>query len=122
MAFQQPPVFSDKIPMEAQALMMQPEAINMLKHVNGFDLISLFYFQMPFMMLHKDTASLEKDGQKLLSVAGLSLLAGVVANVQLKRISINFLKWPFWARYPIRLAVLGLPFIATYSTILEKGN
>lgn len=122
MAFQQPPVFSDKIPMEAQALMMQPEAINMLKYVNGFDLISLFYFQMPFMMLPKDTASMEKDGQKLLTAAGLSLVAGVIANIQLKRISMNFLKWPFYARYPIRLGVLALPFLATYPTILEKGN
>lgn len=55
---QQPPVFNEKIPMEAQAIMMQPEAINMLRAVNGFDLLSLFYFQMPFMLLPKYTVAL----------------------------------------------------------------
>ncbi len=33
---QQPPQFSDKIPMEAQALVLQPEALIMLRQVNGW--------------------------------------------------------------------------------------
>lgn len=95
---------------------MQPEAVNMLRAVNGFDLLSLFYFQMPFMLLPKYTATLEKSGQKLLSTAGISLLLGVFANVQIKRINMNFLKWPIYVKLPIRLAVLAAPFALFYST------
>lgn len=118
----QPPVFNDKIPMEAQALMMQPEAVNMLRQLNGFDLISLFYFQMPFMLLPKEINSLEKKGQKLLSYTGASLLLGIVLNVQVKRISMNFLKLPFYVRYPVRLGIMALAFAPFYSSISEKGT
>jgi hypothetical protein len=89
----------------------------MLKQVNGFDLLSLFYFQMPFMLLPKDTQTLEKGGQKLLSIVGLSTLIGIAANIQIKRISLNFLRWPFYLRYPIRLGVMALPFAGFYSAI-----
>ena len=94
----------------------------MLKQVNGFDLVSLFWFQMPFMMLPKDTAAIEKSGQKLLSVAGLSFLLGLFANVQIKRINMNFLKLPIYVKFPIRMAVMALPFAAFSSVIAEKGN
>ena len=73
---------------------------------------------MPFMMLPKDTTALEKTGQKLLSVAGLSLLLGVVANIQVKRINMNFLKLPFYVRYPVRLGIMALPF-AAFSSVLQ---
>lgn len=89
----------------------------MLKYVQGFDLLSLYYFQMPFMLLPRDTVALEKSGQKLLSVVGLGTLIGIVANVQLKRISMNFLKWPFYARFPVRLGVMALPFLPFYPVI-----
>lgn len=119
---QQPPVLSDKIPIEAQALMMQPEALNMLKHINGLDLVSLFYFQMPFMMLPKDDAALTNTGKKLTTAVGVATILGLIANVQIKRISMNFLKWPFYARLPVRLGVMALPFIPFYPTIVEKAN
>lgn len=114
---QQPPNFSDKIPIEAQALLMQPEAVNMLRQLQGFDLISLFYFQMPFMFLPKDINTIEKNGQKIVSLAGLSLLLGVAANTQIKRINMNFLKWSWYKRLPIRLGIMGIPFLAFYPTL-----
>lgn len=115
--YQQPPSFSDKIPIEAQALLMQPQALNMLKQLQGFDLMSLFYFQMPFMLLPKDITTMEKSGQKIVSLAGLSLLLGVAANTQIKRINMNFLKWPWYARLPIRLGVMAIPFAGFYPTL-----
>lgn len=120
MAYQQPPIPSQKIPIEAQALLMQPEAINMMKTIHGFDIMSLFYFQMPFMLLPKDVSGMEKCGQKIVSVAGLSLLIGVAVNTQIKRVHMNFLKWPWYARFPIRLGVMAIPFAAFYSTLNQK--
>lgn len=74
------------------------------------------------MLLPRDSAALERSGQKLLSVVGLSTLLGIVANVQIKRINMNFLKWPLIARLPVRLGVMALPFLPFYPTISEKAN
>lgn len=96
---------------------MQPEAVNMLRSIHNFDLMSLFYFQMPFMLLPKDVSAMEKSGQKIVSLSGLSLLIGVAVNTQIKRVNMNFLKWPWYTRFPIRLGVMALPFAAFYSTL-----
>jgi len=110
MAFQQPPKILDNVPLEAQMLLTQPQAVSMMKQMKGFDLLSLYYFQMPFMLLQKDTQRIEKVGQKFLSTAGLGLLAGIILNVQIKRVNLNFLKLPLIVRLPIRLAILAAPF------------
>ena len=82
--------------------------------------MSLFLFQIPFMLLPKDTATVEKAGQKIgVTIAG-GLAFGVFANVQIKRISMNFLKWPFFFRLPIRLGVMAIPFIPLYPILNEK--
>ena len=57
--FQQgPPAFDQNLPMEAQAIIAQPEALKMLRDVKGFELASLFYFQMPFMLNPKFSTKL----------------------------------------------------------------
>jgi len=122
MAFQQPPKMIDGIPPEAQMLLMQPQAVGMIKQMKGFDLLSLYYFQMPFMLLQKDTQRIEKVGQKFLSTAGLGALAGIILNVQIKRVNMNFLKLPFFVRLPIRLAIFALPFGLLFPRIKEAGN
>ncbi len=99
---------------------MDPNALNMLKYTNHLDLISLLYFQLPFMMLPKDDIALKKTGKKLISLVGGGLLGGFIANVQIKRINKNFLRWPFYVRFPIRFAVMALPFALLYPSIEEK--
>lgn len=120
--FQQPPTFSSKIPMEAQGLVMQPEALQMLAQVQGFDLLALFYMQMPFMMLEKDKIMLEKGGQNLIKYALLGLTVGVVANVQLKRLPVRFLERPWFVRYPVRIATMMLPFALLAQPIMKAGD
>lgn len=122
MGFQQPPKMPDNVPPEVQMLLMQPQAVSMLKQMKGFDLLSLYYFQMPFMLLQKDTQRIEKVGQKFLSTAGLGLLAGIILNVQIKRVSLNFLKLPLFVRLPIRLAIFAAPFGLLFPRIKEAGN
>jgi len=72
---------------------------------------------MPFMLSPKDVQSLEKGGKKLLLATGGSAILGIAANISLKKISLNFLKWPFYFRFPIRLGVMALPLIGFYPTI-----
>ena len=43
--------------------------------------------------------------------------AGVISNVMLKKISINFLKLHWSLRYPIRLTILALPYAIMYPKI-----
>lgn len=47
----------------------------------------------------------------------MSLVAGTFLNVQIKKIYMNFLKWPIYARIPIRLGIMGIPFVAAGSLI-----
>ena len=52
----------------------------------------------------------------------MSLVAGTFLNVQIKKIYMNFLKWPIYARIPIRLGIMGIPFVAAGSLIAEKAD
>ena len=123
LGFQQgPPVFNPNIPIEAQGLIAQPEAVKMLRQVNGFDLLSLLYFQMPFMLLPKDAQRLEKVGQKFVTTGVLGLVAGIFLNVQVKRISMNFLKLPMLVKLPIRLAIMTIPFAILSPQIKAAGE
>lgn len=40
------------------------------------------------------------------------LIAGVTINVQFKRIYPNIVSLPFYARLPLRMILLGIPFVA----------
>ena len=111
---------SGDIPFEAQALLMQPQAVEMFAPLEGFNLVSLFYFQLPFMLRKNELTTLQKNGQKLIAYTGTSLALGFIANIQIKRLYMNFLKWPIYARVPIRLGIMALPFIAFKSLFYEK--
>ena len=119
---QQPPQISDKVPIEAQALILQPEAMRMLKDIEGFQLLSLFYFQMPFMLKPQDATILEKGSQKFLTLLGAGLSLGVIANVQVKRLYMNFLKWPIYARIPIRLGIMAIPFALLANPLNQRAD
>ena len=119
---QQPPQLSDKVPIEAQALMMQPEAVNMLRGINGYELLSLFYFQMPFMLKNSDRTVLEKSGMKLFTLLGGAFSLGVIANVQVKRLYMNFLKWPILARIPLRPSIMAIPFALFSQPLTQRSD
>ena len=94
----------------------------MLRGINGFQLISLFYFQMPFMLKPQDITVLEKGSQKLFTLLGASFSLGVIANIQIKRVYMNFLKWPIFARIPIRLGIMAIPFGLLHKPLTEKAD
>lgn len=74
---------------------------------------------MPFMLLPKDSKQLEKGLEKAGMYTGLGLIAGTILNVQVKRVSLNFLKWPIFFRLPVRLALMALPFALLYPKLKE---
>lgn len=94
----------------------------MLREIEGFQLVSLFYFQMPFMLKPKDTVVLEKASQKLLTLMLASVSLGIFANVQVKRLYMNFLKWPIYGRIPVRLGIMAIPFAMFSSPLSSKAD
>lgn len=92
----------------------------MLNTVNGFELISLYYFQMPFMLQPKYVDRLEKNSKSLIKNLGFCMVAGSLLNVQVKRLYMNFLKWPFYARLPVRFAIMAAPFAIVSNTLTSK--
>ena len=77
---------------------------------------------MPFMLQPKDVNILEKSTQKFLTLLSASLSLGVIANVQIKRLYMNFLKWPIYARIPIRLGVMAIPFALLTKPLNERAD
>ena len=58
--------------------------------------------------------------KSLVKYCSLSLLAGTMINFQIKKVHMNFLKWPIFIKVPIRLGVMAIPFGFTYSLITNK--
>jgi hypothetical protein len=117
-----PPPLDDNsgIPHYAQALMMQPQAYESLKDVDGFNLLLVYSMQMPFMLLPRQQNELSKILQKVVSLSMLGVMLGVVTNVQIKRVSLRILELPLPIRYPIRLGLMLLPFLPLYSPIAKQ--
>ena len=63
---------------------------------------------------------LQKNAQKVLTYTGTSLFIGFFSNLQIKRVYMNFLKWPIYARIPIRLGIMAIPFAIFHPFLNEK--
>ena len=50
------------------------------------------------------------------------IIAGVFANVQVKRISMKFLTLPVFVRLPLRLCIFALPFGLMFPKIDQNFN
>ena len=81
------------------------------------DQLPMFLMGNPEMVPAAYSKKIHKSLMNLASYVTLGVIAGSVANVQIKRVYLNFLKWPIYARLPVRLAVFALPFGAMYPKI-----
>ena len=65
------------------------------------------------MLKKRHAEKLEKTSKSLLKYLGLSFFFGTFLNVQIKRVYINFLRFPAIVRIPLRFGIMALPFLAT---------
>jgi hypothetical protein len=79
--------------------------------------LPMFLIGNPELLPAAYSKKIQKSLLNLASYFTLGILLGGVANVQIKRVSMNFLKWPFYARFPVRLAVFAIPFGFLYPKI-----
>ena len=94
-----------------------PMVMEMVNQLTPFNYM-FFFQQFPDIVPEEDWDTLKKSGIGISRNIVFSIILGVFANVQIKRIpKINFLTW----KKPIRMAVRPVVFVTPFFLFL-KGN
>ena len=93
---------------EANPMMME-----MLGEITP-DQLPMFLMSNPELVPEKYSKRFHKNITSLGTCLAFGSIAGIVANVQVKRISLKFLTLPAYVRFPARLGIFALPFGLMY--------
>lgn len=95
-----------------------PMLMDMINQLTPFNFV-MFYQQFPDLVVQSDWDKLKKSSIGIARNIVFSIVLGVVANVQIKRIpKLKFLEW----RKPLRYAFRPIVFMIPYALILRKST
>jgi hypothetical protein len=109
------PTASANVPNAYDVDPMMMEALHSITPFN----IPIFLMNNPDFVSTSDSAEFKKSLTNLSKYLFGGLIAGITINVQAKRVYPGIITLPIYARLPIRLALLGLPFMLMNHLVIK---